>query len=264
MNKTKVLIISGVLVLTLAGCSAAALGSSDAEKDTHTPEPLQVTAQEGGTVLTAESTLTPAPEPALETQPIAPSEEEVLAAREQALAGMTQEQIDRLNTVIREANMWWEHGYLYLDVFGALEDPNSLFWNQLEKKGSIQIGWEISGNMDMGAICEQENLSEDEFYSKYGTPFIVQSEYDTNDFVIIMDELIATVKNKALRADLQYIRDEAQAAVDEHVMEHANNEYKALHDMDYFLLRYSPTDVGPYVKDDSTITKYYGTLSIYG
>lgn len=46
-------------------------------------------------------------------------------------------------------------------------------------------------------------------------------------------------------------------------MEHASNEYKALHDPDHFLLRYGPTDVGPYVTDDPTVSKYYGTLSVY-
>lgn len=36
-----------------------------------------------------------------------------------------------------------------------------------------------------------------------------------------------------------------------------------LHDLDYFLLRYGPIDVAKYVKDDSTVSKYYGTLSFY-
>lgn len=39
--------------------------------------------------------------------------------------------------------------------------------------------------------------------------------------------------------------------------------YKALHDMDHFLLRYGPKDVGPYVSDATTVTKYYGMLSVY-
>lgn len=46
-------------------------------------------------------------------------------------------------------------------------------------------------------------------------------------------------------------------------MKYANNLYKKLHDLNYFLLRYGPTDVGPYVEDDSTISTYYGTLSVF-
>ena len=39
--------------------------------------------------------------------------------------------------------------------------------------------------------------------------------------------------------------------------------YKKLHDLDYFLLRYGPKDVAKYVEDDSTVSKYYGTLPFY-
>ena len=57
--------------------------------------------------------------------------------------------------------------------------------------------------------------------------------------------------------------DLTELAKNTHVMEYVNSMYKKIHDLDYFLLRYGPTDVGPYVVDDSTISKYYGTLSIY-
>ena len=46
-------------------------------------------------------------------------------------------------------------------------------------------------------------------------------------------------------------------------IEHANNIYKILHDMDYFLLRYGIDDVGNYTTDNSLVGTYYGTLSIY-
>ena len=58
--------------------------------------------------------------------------------------------------------------------------------------------------------------------------------------------------------------DETALARETHAMEHANNIYKKLHDLDYFLLRYGPTDMGVYVEDPSTVSKYYGTLSYYG
>ena len=71
------------------------------------------------------------------------------------------------------------------------------------------------------------------------------------------------MQDEVLRADLQYIMDEMQLAKDTHEMEHAYNLYKKLHDLDYFLLRYGPEDVGKCVYDRSTVEKYYGTLSIY-
>lgn len=48
-----------------------------------------------------------------------------------------------------------------------------------------------------------------------------------------------------------------------HRMEIVNDIYKKLHDLDYFLLRYGPKDVAKYVEDDSTVSKYYGTLPFY-
>ena len=46
-------------------------------------------------------------------------------------------------------------------------------------------------------------------------------------------------------------------------VEIVNDIYKKLHDLDYFLLRYGPKDVAKYVEDDSTVSKYYGTLPFY-
>ena len=41
--------------------------------------------------------------------------------------------------------------------------------------------------------------------------------------------------------------------------------YKKLHDLDYFLLRYGPEVFENYISiyDTSTVSKYYGTLSVY-
>ncbi len=46
--------------------------------------------------------------------------------------------------------------------------------------------------------------------------------------------------------------------------EYVKQIYRILHDMDYFLLRYGPEDVGKYTKNDSTVRNYYGVLMVYG
>ena len=46
-------------------------------------------------------------------------------------------------------------------------------------------------------------------------------------------------------------------------MEYANDIYKILHDMDYFLLRYGIEDVGKYTQDGGVVAKYYGVLTVY-
>ena len=57
--------------------------------------------------------------------------------------------------------------------------------------------------------------------------------------------------------------DQTEQAKETHRMEIVNDIYKKLHDLDYFLLRYGPKDVAKYVEDDSTVSKYYGTLPFY-
>jgi hypothetical protein len=52
-------------------------------------------------------------------------------------------------------------------------------------------------------------------------------------------------------------------ATETHEMEYANEIYKIVHDLDYFLLRYGIEDVGKYTKDGSIVAKYYGVLNVY-
>ena len=54
-----------------------------------------------------------------------------------------------------------------------------------------------------------------------------------------------------------------QKAKETHDVNYILNIYRILHDMDYYLLRYGPEDVGPYVEDTSTIDIYYGILEDY-
>ena len=71
------------------------------------------------------------------------------------------------------------------------------------------------------------------------------------------------IQNGNLKSELQYLMDQTEQAKETHRMEIVNDIYKKLHDLDYFLLRYGPKDVAKYVEDDSTVSKYYGTLPFY-
>lgn len=59
------------------------------------------------------------------------------------------------------------------------------------------------------------------------------------------------------------MRESVKQAKETHDVNEVINIYHILHDMDYYLLRYGPEDVGQYVSDTSTINKYYGALKIY-
>ncbi len=199
------------------------------------------------------------------TESDVPSKKEVLAMREQVLEGMTEEEITRLKENIKTANLRMEHGYLNEDLFGKLEDKNHLYWNYFDATGKIQIGWAVDGELAerKEEICKKENLTEEAFYEKYGEPVMDSNRFDGENFIELLEEMKKSIQNEKLRQDIQYMIDETELAVETHEMEHANNIYKVLHDMDYFLLRYGIEDVGVYTQDDSIVSKYYGVLRVY-
>ena len=198
------------------------------------------------------------------SESIVPAKEQVLTARETVLDGMTTEQIERLTENIKAANIQMEQAYLYDNIFGKLEDINSLYWNYFDQKGEIQIAWAYDGDyLAIKEIQERENITTDEFYKKYGTPVIIYNRFDADNFIDLIMEMQESVQNEDLRQDLQNLIDETALAKDTHDMEYVNNIYKILHDMDYYLLRYGLEDVGIYVKDTSILSKYYGVLTVY-
>ena len=91
-----------------------------------------------------------------------PTEEDVLAARQQATEGMSQQQVERLTEVIKAANLWLEQRYMDENLFEKLSDPNSLYWNYFHQTGEIQIGWAVDGSIDIDAVCKREKLSLEE------------------------------------------------------------------------------------------------------
>lgn len=164
---------------------------------------------------------------------------------------------------------WLPDGYEYLsgeydgDFFEQLSDPNNLYWNYFHQTGEIQIGWAVDGGLDMDTVCEREKLSIEEFYAKYGTPVVTTNLYDADGFIGLLSEINSFIQNGNLKSELQYLMDQTEQAKETHRMEVVNDIYKKLHDLDYFLLRYGPKDVAKYVEDDSTVSKYYGTLPFY-
>lgn len=197
------------------------------------------------------------------SEPVRPEREEVLAARSIVLKDMSEEEIERLTENIKSANMVLENAYLNDNIFGRLEDKDSLYWNYFDKTGEIQIGWAYEGDIIKNEVMEEENLTEEAFYEKYGTPVITYNHFDADAFIELLADMKRTVNNESLQYDLQQIIDNTKLAAETHEMEYANNIYKLVHDMDYFLLRYGLDDVGMYVQDRSTLAKYYGTLSVY-
>ena len=212
------LLLIGALAVFLIGCSSGTI-----DKDTkESPEVVSAAVPEE-----AEPSETQGESPASTV----PGKKDVLAARERALEGMSPEQIERLSEVIIAANLRLESGYLYDDMFGKLEDPDSLYWNYFDQTGEIQIGWAYDGSLDMEAVCQAEGLTEDAFYAKYGTAVSAANNYAADDFITLMEELEASVQNENLKAELHDLAREMELAKGRE-MDHVNNVYKKLHDLD--------------------------------
>ena len=89
-----------------------------------------------------------------DSEPEPPKREEVLAARELALEDMSEEEAERLTENIKTANLVLEQAYMYDNIFGKLEDKDSLYWNYFDQTGEIQIGWAYEGDIDKKEVMK--------------------------------------------------------------------------------------------------------------
>lgn len=196
---------------------------------------------------------------------VRPSKEEVLAMREKTLDGMPETEISRLRENIKVANLQMESAYLNDNLFKKLSDKESPYWQYFDCKGDIQLGWWYHQSIyPKDVIMKAENITEEEFAEIYTEPGIVTNSFDAADFIDLISEMKSFVKNEALAADLQQLMDLTRMAWATHEMQYANELYKVLHDLDYFLLRYGIEDVGQYTADAGTVGTYYGVLAVYG
>ena len=89
------------------------------------------------------------------------------------------------------------------------------------------------------------------------------NRFDANNFIELMMEMRDSLKSELLKSDFDNLISYMQLAKDTHDVNYMIEIYRILHDMDYFLFRYGIEDVGRYVDDVSTISKYYGVLDVY-
>lgn len=221
----------------LAGCSNKTDISKSAGK-----EDIGNTSQEQ-VVSNEDSSSVETDEPVAEAIQV-PSKEQILEAREKVLTGMSDEEIERLTTNIKDLNNTWEGLYFNSDIFKELEDPDSLYWNYIDDSGDIVIGYLQNGD---GTTTEE-------------TAF---NRFDADSFVALIQDMQKSVQNEELYDELELLVNEINAAHETHDVQHAVNMFHILHDMDYFLLRYGIEDVGKYLQDTSFVATYYGSLSMY-
>lgn len=193
----------------------------------------------------------------------APDKETVLAMREKVLAGMDEEAVSALKETIKVANLSMEALILNENLEKKLSDPENTYWELFEKTGDIRIGWALEEEQQKKR-GEYKDLTEEEFGERFGTPVYRYNRFAGEDFIRVMEEWKEKVPDEALKADFDRLAACMASGMEEHDAADIMSVYEMLHDMDYFLFRYGPEDVGGYVKDRSTVGRFYGSLEVYG
>lgn len=204
-----------------------------------------------------------------------PSKETVLERRNACLQGMSEEDITRLTENIKVANLAMEYSYLYDRLFERMADPEDLYWNYVDQKGDIQIGYsleqeavdawkEYSQNAEEITDMDSYWKAYQQYEEEHGQLVYTYNRFDADNFIALMEEMKGLLKNDMLTADLNRLIENTRQAKETHDVTYIKEIYYILHDMDYYLLRYAPDDVASFVQDKGRIAVYYGALQVYG
>lgn len=207
-----------------------------------------------------------------------PGEEEVEEVRKMALAGMSEEEIRALTSYVKTYHNWLEWNLLYNNWERTLSNKESVEWNFVDQTGEVVAGWHLEEDMNGYGDIEGEEerreylqekypefgkVSLEELGKKYGEPYYRESWYGAETVIQRMRELTASAENEMFRSDVEALCSALQQAKDTHEVAYVMQTHEILHDMEYFLLRYSPRDVAPYTQDKSLSGRYYGALEVW-
>lgn len=207
-----------------------------------------------------------------------PSEEEVEEVRKTALAGMSEEEIGTLTSYVKTYHNWLEWNLLYNNWERTLSNKESVEWNFVDQTGEVVAGWYLEEDLNGYGDIEGEEerreylrekypefgkVSLEELGKKYGEPYYRESRYGAETVIQRMEELTASAENEIFRSDVEALCSALQQAKDTHEVGCVMEAHEILHDMEYFLLRYSPRDVAHYTQDKSLSGKYYGALEVW-
>lgn len=159
-------------------------------------------------------------------KPLAPMKDHVLKMRSMVLEGMNETEIKCLKELVRRWNQGQESSYIYGVRFASFNDPKGSNWDSLMESTEEKVSY-------------------------------------AEDFYAFLDTIQGLLKTDLLDADIKELRKNMQLALETHDVNYLLRVYYRLHDLDYFLLRYGPDDVGPYVWDDSCVSMYFGSLNVY-
>ncbi len=205
-----------------------------------------------------------------------PGEEETEEVRNRALRGMSEEEIDALTVYVKDYHNWLEYRLLYENWESRLLDQESVVWNFIDESGTVQAGWVLEDDpadyLEMGEEGRKELMQKypefgqiplEELRKKYGEPFYEESRYGAERVIERMRELTASAENEVFKEDVEALCGALGQAKDTHEAVYVTQAHEILHDMEYFLLRYSPRDVAPYTTDKTLSGRFYGALRVW-
>ena len=207
-----------------------------------------------------------------------PSEAETEEVREAALRGMSEEEINALADYMKGYHNWLEAKLLYDNWEARLLDKESTAWNFIDGSGTVLAGWTLEWDWDpenYPETAEEERAYMKERYpeygeislealsEKYGEPYYEENRYGAETVAERVNELTASAGNEVFRRDVEALCAALQQAKDTHEADYVMQAHEIVHDMEYFLLRYSPKEVAEYTRDKSLSTRYYGVLEVW-
>ncbi len=87
-------------------------------------------------------------------------------------------------------------------------------------------------------------LTKEEIEQQFGVPVYANNEYDAERIIQVLNELKDTIHNETFKQNFINMAEYVQKAKDTHDVKYILRIYYILHDMDDYLLRYGPDDVG--------------------
>ncbi|MCI9296963.1 MAG: M56 family metallopeptidase [Lachnospiraceae bacterium] len=205
-----------------------------------------------------------------------PGREETEEVRKRALQGMSEEEIDALTVYVKDYHNWLEYKLLYENWESRLLDKENAVWNFIDESGTVLAGWRLEDDpadyLELGEEGREElmrkypefgQISLEELRKKYGEPYYEENRYGAEMVTERIRELTASAENEVFQTDVEELCGALQQAKDTHKVVYVTQAHEILHDMEYFLLRYSPRDVSPYTTDKTLSGRYYGALEVW-
>lgn len=205
-----------------------------------------------------------------------PTEEETEEVREVALRGMSGEETEAFTDYLKMYHNWLEAKLLYDDWETRLYDKESAAWNFIDQSGTVEAGWTLEWDPESHLKTAEEQraymkekypeygeISLEALSRKYGEPYYQENHYGADTVIQRVNELTVSAENEAFRRDVESLCTALQQAKDTHEADCVMQAHEIVHDMEYFLLRYSPRDVAPYTQDKSLSGRYYGALEVW-